>query len=209
MRKIISWILPKERKILGILAIRSENSFDMAKKLKDFINIYPKLERKGRKEMAYSIREMNDRIKGLGNDLMRNLNGSVNDRDEIHRAAMLLNEIAELTGDCAVRFVVLGIERIDAHIMKLAALFSDSAEELTKIMSVKRPNSIKIHHDRLNSLKFEAEETYDEALSELFHFYKNSIDIIKYREIYELLKNGVRKCASAAEALDIMAAGRS
>ena len=204
MKKIISWMLPKERKILGVLSSQSESVFDMAKKLEGFIANYPQLERKDRKEIAYSIRGMNGKIEGIGSHLMPRLN-----REELHQIAMLLNEIAEVAGECAMRFVVLGIERIDVHTTKLAALFTGSTEELMKLMSMKKPNSIKSHYERLSSLKLEGQEAYDEALSELFHFYKNSIDIMKYREIYELLKKGIKKCASAAEALEFMAARSS
>lgn len=203
MKKIISWMLPKERKILGMLSSQSESVFDIVKKMEGFIADYPQLERKERKEIAYSIRDMHGRIEGLGSHLMPRLK-----REEGHKVAMLLNEIAELAGECAMRFVVLGIERIDVHTTKLAALFAGSTEELMKLMSMKKPNSIKSHYERLRSLRLEGQEAYDEALSELFHFYKNSIDIMKYREIYEILKKGIKMCASAAEALEFMA-GRS
>ena len=104
-----------------------------------------------------------------------------------------------LIGTVALRFVLLGIERIDVHIIKLVDIVHSAASELNKsILDLKKSNGMKEHYIKIRSLENEADDAYHEALSELFHFYKNSIDIIKYKEIYELLEEITDKCEDAA-----------
>lgn len=113
--------------------------------------------------------------------------------------AVLLDDIIDLINTVALRFVLLSIERIDDYIIKSVDIILSAINEVNKsILGLRMLKDIKEHYVKIHSLENEAEEIYHDALSELFHFYKNSIDIIKYKDIYELLKEIIDKCIDVA-----------
>ena len=211
MKRIISWLVPREKRFFDMLAEQSGNVLGAARELSAFIDDYPKLERSLRRENALSIKKISEKTDELGSEMLRKLNkSSAPDKEDLHEVALLLGEAAGLISDCALRFVILGIERIDDYMPRLAYILRLSAEELDKAMlDSKKPNSMKSHCERMRSLRNEAEEIYNKALSELFHFYKNSIDIMKYREVYELLRAAIKKCKATAEIVEGIAARHS
>lgn len=201
--------MPKDKKFFEMLEEQSGNVLEAAKELKSLIDSYSSFERKERKAKAHSIENLEEKIDVLSHEIARKL-GNFPGTAHIQRIALLLEEIADLIRDTSLSFVILSIERIDDYMLKLSAILHSSAEELDKaILGMKNRRSIKESYERLQILKNDAEIIYNEAVSELFHFYKNSIDIMKHREVYDLLKNAVKKCRSAAEIADSMAAWHS
>ncbi len=211
MKNIINWLMPKDKKLFEMLEEQSGNVLEAAKELKSLIDNYSSFERKERKSKAHSIENLEEKIDGLNHEIARKLdNSSAIGMSHMQKIALLLEEIADLIRDSALSFVILSIERIDDYMIKLAGILHSSAQELNKmVLEMKNRKSIKESYEKLQSLKNDSEGVYNEAVSELFHFYKNSIDIMKHREVYNLLKNAVKKCRSAAEIADGMAAGHS
>jgi len=209
MKKIINWLMPKENKFFEMLEEQSGNVLEASKELKSLIDNYSSFERKERKAKAHSIKNLEEKIDGLNHEILSKLDNAPG-MVHMQKIALLLEEIADLIRDSALSFVILSIERIDDYMLKLANILHSSAQGLNNIiLEMKNHKSIKESYEKLQSLKNDSEDTYNEAVSELFHFYKNSIDIMKHREVYDLLKNAVKKCRSAAEIADGMAAGHS
>ena len=79
-----------------------------------------------------------------------------------------------------LRLVLLGIERIDDYISKLAGIILEAVTEVNKhVADLRKLKYGKDHYVKIHALENEADDVYHEALSQLFHYYKNSIDIIK------------------------------
>ncbi len=210
MKKIIHFILPKEKKLFEMLAEQSEIVFMAAKDLKDFINEYPKLERSSRKARVQSIKRLEHKADELTRNIVNRLYKSFStpiDKEHIYKIASFLEEISDLISDAALRFVILSIERIDDYIIKFVDVICSVIEELNKIITdLRKLKGLKEHCAKIYSLEDEADGIYHEALSELFHFYKNSIDIIKYKEVYGLLEKTINKCRDTADVIESIAA---
>ena len=206
MKRILHFFMPKEKKFLGMIAEQSEITLEAAKELKAFVKQYSEFERSERKPRAQSIKRLEQKINGLTHVVLDNLNKSFAtsvDKEDIYKIAVLLEEISDLVSGTALRFVILSIERIDTHITKLVDIAHSAIEELNSaIISLKKLKYSKEHCIKIYGIENEADEVSQEALSELFHFYKNSIDIIKYKEIYELLENIINKCRNTAEIIE-------
>ena len=213
MANIMRWLVPKEEKFFEMLAEQAENALEGAKELKNFVNNYDKFERTERKSKAQLIKT----IEHKGDEITRKIIEKLNktfiapiDKEDIRQMAVLLDDVIDLINAVAIRFVLLGIERIDEHITKLADIILSAVSELNKsVLDLKKLKDIKEHYVKIHSLENEADDIYHEALSELFHFYKNSIDIIKYREIYELLEEITDKCEDVAHVIESIVVKRA
>ena len=210
MKKILHWLVPKEKKFFELLAGQSANALEGANELKIFVQDYDKLERGERKARSYAIKAIeskgDDIAKKIFDRLDKNFRTAI-DKEDIQRMAVLLDDITDLINDAASRFVILSIERIDPHTLKLAEIVFNSVGEVDKsVLDLKKLRGMGEHCAEIRNLERDADKVYSESLSELFHFYKNSIDIMKYREIYGILESITNKCKDVANVLDSIAA---
>lgn len=213
MANIMRWLVPKEEKFFEMLAEQSQNALEAAKELKVFVDEYSKFERSERKAKAQSIKNIEHKGDELTHKIIERLDKSfitTINKEEIRQMAFLIDDITDLVNEAALRFILLGIERIDGYITKLVDVIVHSVSEISKSISdLKKLKHLKEHYAKIQSLKNEADDIYHEALSELFHFYKNSIDIIKYKEIYELLEKITDKCEDTASVIGSIAVKHS
>jgi len=213
MANIIHWLLPKEEKFFEMLAEQSENAVEAAKELKLFVSEYEKLSRSERKSKLHAIEILERKGDEILHKIIEKLDKtymSPIDKEDINKIAMLLHDLTDLTSHAALRLVILSIERINDNITKLVSIVESSVVEINKsVFDLKKPKDMKEHYSKIHSLRNEAKEAYHEALSELFHFYKNSVDIIKYKDIYELLESAARTCESATRIIQSVVAKHS
>lgn len=206
MANIMHWLVPKEEKFFEMLTEQSENALEGAKELKNFVNNYSKFGRSERKSRAQVIKNIEHKGDEITHKIIEKLNKTFItpiDKEDIHQMAVLLDDVIDLIYTVALRFVLLGVERIDEHTTKLVDIILSAVSEVNKsILDLRKLKDMREHYVKIHSLENEADDVYHEALSELFHFYKNSIDIIKYKEIYELLENITDKCEDVANVVE-------
>lgn len=206
MKRIMNWLVPKEEKFFDMLAKQSENALKAAEELKEFIRDYEKSSRSERKSKSNSMKSIERKGDEIAHEIMEKLDTTFItpiDKEDIHRMTVLLDDVVDLIDAATLRFVILGIERIDDHIIKLVNITHQSVEELNKaVADLKKLKHIKEHYIKIHSFENEADEVYYNALSELFHFFKNPIDIIKYKEVYELLEGVTDKCEDVANVIE-------
>ena len=208
MANILSWLMPKEEKFFEMLKEQSNNALESAKELKSFVDQYAQFDRKERKSRAQIIKNIEHKGDEITHKIIDELNNRAApiDKEHAYKIAISLDEIIDLANTVAFRFVLFGVERIDKYITKLVDIVLNAVGEVNKIISdLRKPKGIKEHLAKIYNLEKEADETYHEALSELFHFYKNSIDIIKYKELYELLEKITDKCKEISRIAEVVA----
>lgn len=206
MPNIMHWLVPKEEKFFDMLTEQAENALEGAQELKSFVSSYEKLERSERKAKAQAIKNIEHKGDEITHKIIEQLNRTFItpiDKEDIHEMAVLLDDIIDLINAVALRFVLLGIERIDDSIIKLTDISLSGVTEINKsILDLRKLKDMEEHYIKIHSLENEADEVHHQALSELFHFYKNSIDIIKYKEIYEYLERITDKCEDVANVIE-------
>ena len=198
MKRIMHWLVPKEKRFFEMLAEQSLNVLKITSELKKFVNIYTDIEKSERKSRAASIKELEQLGDEIQNKIIysldRNFRAPV-DSEDIRKLTDLLGDAADLASNLASRFIVLSIERIDDHTIKFVDLAVKITEEVNNgIMDLKKLKDAEDHCKKILVLEGEAGKLHDEALSDLLHYYKNPIDVIKYKEIYDLLGNISNKC---------------
>lgn len=206
MASIMHWLVPREEKFFEMLSEQAENALEGAKELKNFVASYDKSEKSERKSKAQAIKVIESKGDEITHRIMESLNTTFItpiDKEDIHNMAVLLDDVIDLINAVALRFVLLGVERTDVHINKLADIILACATELKKsIVDLRKLKEMNDHYVKIHSLENDADDIYHEALSELFHFYKNSIDIIKYKELYELMEEITDKCEEVTHVIE-------
>ena len=210
MKKIMRWLVPQEKELFDMLAEQSQNVVESAKELKKLLDDYSEIERGERKARAYAIKKIehkgDEATKKIFEKLNRNSRTFI-DKEHIRQIAVILDDIIDLINAVASRFVVLSIERIDDSMTKLVAVINSIASEVNEsILDLKKLKNVEEHCRKIRELEEKADKIYQDALADLFHFYKNSIDIIKNKEIYDFLESTADRCKDLANLIDDIAA---
>ena len=202
----MQWLLPKEEQFFGMLTEQAQNAIESAKELKNFVSGYQNFDRKERKSRASLIKNIEHKGDEITHKIIEKLNKAFItpiDKEDMYQIAVLLDDIIDLIYTVALRFVLLSIERIDNHITKLVDIIVNAVSEVQKsIVDLRKLKDMKEHYVKIHELENGADDVYHEALSDLFHFYKNSIDIIKYKEVYELLERIMDKCKEVTHVIE-------
>ena len=204
MKRIIHWFAPKEQEFFSLLAEQSSHALEAIKELKAFIAEYHDLERLQRKEKAQAIKAIEEKADSIKSMLLERLDKSSNPpigKEDLRKLSIILEDVTNLINSISSKFVVLSIERIDPYITNFVDLNIEIIIEINKIiLNLNKLKGIEEHYSKITELEKSIDLIYQEALSELYHFYKNSIDIMKYREIYELFEQIADKCKDLANA---------
>ncbi len=198
MAGILKWIVPKDDLFFDLLNKQSENALDGAKELRNFVKNYHELGMLDKKQNAKRLKNYETMGDEITHRIMESLDKTFItpiDKEDIHRVAVLLDDVVDLLNIVGQRFIILGIKKIDEYIIKLVDIINSSITELNEcIHDLKAQSNLKHYYIKIHTLENDADDVLHEAISELFHDHNDPIDIIKYKEIYELLEKITDKC---------------
>jgi uncharacterized protein len=125
------------------------------------------------------------------------------DREDIHKLASSLDDVLDFVNAAAVRMVMYKISQPPTAAAELAGIIVLQAEELAKGVSLLEKNGKVLEHcDEINRLEDEADNVSRKAIAELFEHEKDPIQLIKMKELYEVLEYATDKAEDAANVLE-------
>lgn len=119
------------------------------------------------------------------------------ERNDIYQLISNMDDIIDYIEDAAVRIVLYQITQITPAIKELAKLLDLAVQEVQQLVlklekmekSVFTEGFIRIH-----TIENQADQVLRDALKELFEKEKDPVTILKLKEIYEILEDGVDRC---------------
>lgn len=125
------------------------------------------------------------------------------DREDIHRLASSLDDVLDFVNSAAVRLVMYKITQPPVAAAELAGLIVLQAAELAQGVSLlEKNNGVLKHCDEVNRLEDEADDVSRKAIAVLFESEKDPIQLIKMKELYEVLEYATDKAEDAANVLE-------
>ena len=125
------------------------------------------------------------------------------DREDIHRLASSLDDVLDFTNLAATRLAMYRITQPPPAAAELAGLIVLQSEELARGVSVLEKNgAVMSHCDEVNRLEDVADHIGRGAIAELFESEKDPIQLIKLKELYEVLETATDKAEDAANVLE-------
>lgn len=125
------------------------------------------------------------------------------DREDIYKLASSLDDVLDFTNAAANRLVMYKIEQPPPAAAELASLIVLQTEELARGVSLLERNGAVLKHcDEVNRLEDEADHLSRWAIGALFDNEKDPIQLIKLKELYEVLEVATDKAEDAANVLE-------
>ena len=128
------------------------------------------------------------------------------DREDIHYLASALDDVADFVYASAKKINFYRVDVNDLGLHKLAEIVVQSTREVRKavgeLRNMKNMRLITESLVKINSLENEADDMFDMSIERLFATEPDAKEVIKKREIYQVLETATDKCEDAANVIE-------
>ena len=195
-------LIPRETKFFRMFRDVSQNLTEGASLLHDIL--------KNPQDLPVRInrlQEIEHRGDDMTHDIIRMLNQTFItpfDREDIHALTSSLDDVLDYVNSAATRMKLYRITTPPPAAADLAGLIVKQSEELSKAVSLLEEEHQRVldHCVVVNQLENEADRVSRQAIAELFEYEKDPIQLIKIKELYEVLETATDKAEDAANVLE-------
>ena len=197
-------LIPRETKFFRMFSEVSQNVTEGARLLQDILknptNVAERLEK---------LQAIEHRGDEMTHAIITTLNQTFItpfDREDIHRLTSSLDDVLDFVNSAGMRLTLYRITAPPPVAAELAGLIVEQSEELAKGVSLLEQNQRVLEHCvEVHRLENEADRVSRNAIAELFDNEKDPIQLIKMKELYEVLEMATDKAEDAANVLEAVA----
>ncbi len=200
------FLMPKEAKFYELFEEDAANLVEAAKELVDFFENYNPADFAARESRFIELEHRGD---VTTHQIMGQLHRTFVtpfDREDIGLLANSLDDILDFIEGASRTAILYRIVQPTVRARELVAIIFKAATELNEAIPCLRHRNhfknILDHCVEVNRLENEADEVYHAALAELFDHQTEVVEIIKWREIYDLLEAATDRAEDVANALE-------
>lgn len=198
--------LPKDRVFYTLFESVSETVHKMAISLMEMVNEPDADKRASIQAHIENMEHKNDDIThNIFTELGRNFITPF-DREDIHALASALDDIADYIYASAKKISFYHINPNDTGIHKLTDLVMQGSVEIKKavygLRDMKNLREMTSALIKINSIENQADDVFDMSIEMLFQNENDFKEVIKKREIYQVLEIATDKCEDAANVIE-------
>lgn len=195
-------VLPKEEKFFALFEQQAQCIAEAAKLLS--ASIYAGGAQLG--AVAAQIRDVEHKGDEITHEIMTRLNQTFLtpiDPEDIHRLASRLDDVLDMIDAAIGRMVLFKMTYLPPAVATLAQIIESCSRSIVKALdAMARGDHVGDHLIEINQLENEADRVNRQALAELFDTEKNAIELIKLKEIYEMLESATDLCEDVANVIE-------
>lgn len=206
MNSILKIFLPKDKIFFNLFEGVSETVLKMAAKLKEVV--YEKdFEKRSLliKDIEDLEHENDDATHKIFTELGRNFITPF-DREDIHYLATALDDICDYIYASAKKINFYKVNPADVGFQKMAELIYNSCTEVKKAVNelrdMKNLRKITDAMVTINSIENQADDVFDMSIENLFETEPDAKEVIKKREIFQVMEIVTDKCEDAANVVE-------
>jgi uncharacterized protein Yka (UPF0111/DUF47 family) len=198
--------MPKNKIFYELFEKVADNVAEMAKKLMAVVNEPDYDKRANLISQIEDLEHANDNLTHqtfmeLGRNFITPF-----DREDIHYLASSLDDIADYIYASAKKINFYRVNPNDSGIQKLAEIVYQSSQEVRKavgeLRDMKNVRLITEALVKINSMENQADDVFDMSIERLFATEVDAKEVIKKREIYQVMEIATDKCEDAANVIE-------
>lgn len=194
-------LIPRETKFFDMFTEMARNLIEGARLVKSLLENY--------QDVPAQVAKLKD-IEHRGDDMTHSLLTKLNstfitpfDREDIHRLASSIDDVLDLLNAAGDRMIVYKIDAVPPEAAKLAGLILQQSEEIERaVAGLEKQQHVLEHCVEINRLENEADRITRAAVGHLFDTEKDPIQLIKIKELFEVLELATDKAEDAANVLE-------
>jgi uncharacterized protein Yka (UPF0111/DUF47 family) len=198
--------MPKNKVFYELFEGVAEKVLEMAQKLKEMVSEPDHNKRAAILAQIEDLEHKNDEnTHRIFTELGRNFITPF-DREDIHYLATALDDICDYIYASAKKINFYNVNPNDTGIQKMADLILQGAHEIRKaVMGLRDMKNLREMTEamvRVNSIENQADDVFDMSIEMLFQQENNFKEVIKKREIYQVMEIATDKCEDAANVIE-------
>ncbi len=201
MPGLLTRILPREQSFFDMFVELAENIHASAKALVEMLSNYTHVT-----EQAQRIKDLEHAGDNVTHALITKLNQTFItpfDREDIHELSSKIDDVVDLIDAAASRLVIYRVDRIRPGVADLAKILSEATGQVVAaVRALGRQNHILDYCIEINRLENESDRVCRSLIAELFDQEKDPVQIIKWKEIIEVIETAVDKCEDVANVIE-------
>jgi len=155
---------------------------------------------------AENIKTIEHRGDTLTHNIMTQLNQTFItpfDREDIHALCSKIDDVLDLTDAVASRLITYRVQRIRPGVADLARILAQACDEMVAaVKALEKPNDILKHCIEINRLENDGDRLCRTLIAGLFEEEKDPVELIKWKEIIEVLETATDKCEDVANVIE-------
>ena len=201
MTSLLRRMLPRESSFFGMFIKQAENVHAGAKALVEMLTHYT-----GVPEQAQNIKAIEHAGDEITHALITKLNQTFVtpfDREDIHVLSTKVDDILDLIDAAAARMVIYRVDSVRTGTVDLARILYESTGEVaTAVRLLEKRDHILDHCIEINRLENESDRLCRTLIAQLFDEERDPVQIIKWKEIFEVIETAVDKCEDVANVIE-------
>lgn len=202
----LSWVRSNDKEIIDKLEAQTANLVKATSALVDLISSFDNVQE--RKAMIKDLEHEGDKITHDLYTIIDKTFVTPLDREDISKLTGAVDEILDYTDGTAERFLLFKISKPTPYMLELSKTLMSASQEvhllMTRLRKFKNAGDLIEHCRRISKYEHEADTIYRNAIAELFET-NNPIEIIKMKEIYEVLEGALDRCADVSDVFEDIA----
>lgn len=201
MPGLLRRFLPREDSFFSMFSAMAENVHAGAKALLEMMENYA-----NPKAGADRVKALEHENDTLTHNLMKRLNQTFItpfDREDIHELASKIDDVLDLIDAVAGRLIIYRVDRIRPGVTDLTKVLCQATEEVAAaVRMLEKRRNILDHCIEINRLENEADRLCRNLIARLFEDEKDPVQLIKWKEIIEVLEFATDKCEDVANVIE-------
>ena len=201
MPGLLSRILPREESFFDTFVELADNIHEGSKALVEMLSNFTNVP-----AQAERIKDLEHKGDDLTHALLTRLNQTFItpfDREDIHELSSKIDDVLDLADAAASRLVLYRVDRVRPGVLELAKILNQATEQVAAAVRVlRKQDHILDYCIEINRLENESDRVCRALIAQLFDEEKDPVQIIKWKEIIEVIETAVDKCEDVANVLE-------
>ncbi|HVM75121.1 MAG TPA: DUF47 domain-containing protein [Candidatus Saccharimonadales bacterium] len=193
--------MPHDGDFFELFQRQAENVVTGAKAFQQMLEHYT-----GVPEQVQSIKAIEHNGDEITHQIFRKLNQTFItpfDREDIHELCSTMDDVIDLIDAAASRFVLYRVPEPRAGSLELVKVLAAATVELNEaIHAMQAPDKALHRVIEINRLENESDRICRTLIARLFEEEKNPVEIIKWKEIFEVIETAVDKCEDVSNVIE-------
>lgn len=157
-------------------------------------------------EQVQSIKAIEHNGDEITHQIFRKLNQTFItpfDREDIHELCSTMDDVIDLIDAAASRFVLYRVDAVRPGTAELVKVLAAATLELkAAVHAVQAPDKALHHVIEVNRLENESDRICRTLIARLFEEETNPVQIIKWKEIFEVIETAVDRCEDVSNVVE-------
>ena len=194
-------LIPREEKFYNLFQDDAKNVLAAARLLEQFFRNYDERER-----LASQLRDAEHTGDQISHDIGHKLEATFVtpfDREDIHALISRLDDVLDFIEEVADTCILYAIPKPTPEVISQAEIIVRQCEQLTAALGkLQNFKDLEQHWIEIHRLENEGDRIVRNAVAELFKNGQEPIEVIKWKDVYDLGEKAIDACEDAANVIE-------